>query len=79
MCQAKLSTDVLNNYRLVKGVGVRLRTLPSTKAEVIDIDLPNNAFLEVVDSSDRSWLQVSVVMQDGVVGWISRKHTATLK
>lgn len=72
-------SELLSSLRSVKGQGVRLRTGPSMKAEVIPVDLPDRATLEVLDSSNRVWLKVSVVAQDGVEGWISRKYTHVIQ
>ncbi|TWC14755.1 SH3 domain-containing protein [Pseudomonas sp. SJZ085] len=78
LCEADLPAEMLQGFRLVDGVGVRLREGPSTKSAVIPITLPDKAVLEVLDLSNRDWLHVSVVGEDGVEGWISRKYTYRL-
>ena len=65
-------------YRQVRGSGVNLRAGPSISAEVLAGSLPDRAILEVLDSSDRNWLQVSVVEEDGMEGWVSRRYTHKL-
>lgn len=65
-------------YRQVKGSGVNLRAGPSISAEVVAVSLPDRAILEVLDSSDRNWLQVSVVEEEGMEGWVSRRYTHKL-
>lgn len=72
-------TELLGGLRSVKGDGVRLRTGPSMKAEIIQVSISDRATLEVLDSSDRNWLLVSVIGQEGVEGWISRKYTHVIQ
>lgn len=78
MCEKEVPEEFLKRYRTVKGNGVRLRSGPSMKAEVLPVNLEDRAPLEVLDSEDRRWLHVAVVGEDGVDGWISRKHTHQL-
>ncbi|MBS7559372.1 SH3 domain-containing protein [Pseudomonas sp. RC4D1] len=67
--------EFLSGYRSVKGEGVRLRTEPNMKSPLVNVNLADRALLEVLDSSNRDWLYVSVVGDEGVEGWISRKYT----
>lgn len=67
--------EFLSSYRSVKGEGVRLRIEPNMKAPLVNVNLADRALLEVLDSSNRDWLYVSVVGDEGVEGWISRKYT----
>lgn len=78
LCEAEIPIEMLQGYRLVDGLGVRLREGPGTKFMAIPVTLPDRAVLEVLDSSNRDWLHVSVVSEDGVEGWISRKYTHRL-
>lgn len=78
MCEAKLPTELLQGYRQVKGLGVHLRADPSMKAPLVQIHLEDRALLEVLDTSNRDWLHVSVVGEEGVEGWISRRYTHQL-
>jgi hypothetical protein len=78
LCEADMPAEMLRGYRLVDGVGVRLREGPGTKFMVVPAPLSDRAVLEVLDNSNRDWLHVSVVNEDGVEGWISRKYTHRL-
>jgi len=77
-CEADMPAEMLQAYRLVDGDGVRLREGPGMKFGVVAVNLPDRSVLEVLDSSNRDWLHVSVVGEDGVEGWISRKYTHRL-
>ncbi len=78
LCATHMPEEMLRNYRLVEGVGVRLRTAPSIKSDIVQVALADRAVLEVLDSSNRDWLYVSVIAEDGITGWISRKYTYQL-
>jgi hypothetical protein len=78
ICQAEMPEEMLRNYRLVKGNGVRLRTEPAMKSEVVQVTLADRALLEVLDSTNRDWLLVAIVGEEGVSGWVSRKYTHPL-
>lgn len=67
--------DFFNRFRSVKGEGVRLRTEPRMNAPEVQVTLLDRGLLEVLDSSNRDWLLVEVVAEEGVEGWISRKYT----
>lgn len=78
MCERDAPLEILRNYRTVKGIGVRLRVDPSMKAAQVQVTLEDRALLEVLDGSNRDWLHVSVIGEDGLEGWISRKYTHRL-
>lgn len=78
MCERDAPLEILRNYRSVKGTGVRLRVDPSMKAAQVQVTLEDRALLEVLDGSNRDWLHVSVIGEDGLEGWISRKYTHRL-
>lgn len=69
---------MLEVFARLRGGNVRLRTDPSMKAEIVQVTLPARALLEVLDSSNRDWLYVSVVAEGGLEGRISRKYTRQL-
>lgn len=71
LCDAPVA--LTQSFRLTKKEGVRLRTAPGIKSEVI-MTLPKFAPLEVLDTSDRDWLLVSYRHQGlEIEGWVSRK------
>lgn len=78
VCESQHSAEILKKFRIVKGENVRLRSEPSMKAEVVQVNLEDRDSLEVLDSSNRDWLYVSLVSEEGVTGWISRKYTHPL-
>lgn len=78
MCESDAPLEILRNYRTVKGTGVRLRVDPSMKAAEVQVTLEDRALLEVLDGSNRDWLHVSVIGEEGLEGWISRKYTHRL-
>lgn len=78
LCNAEQPVEHLKNYRLVDGLGVRLRDQPSMSATVVQVRIPDRAVLEVLDSSNRDWLYVSVIGEEDVTGWVSRKYTYPL-
>lgn len=78
MCEAAAPIEFLRGYRTVKGTGVRLRVAPGMKSDIVPFVLEDRALLEVLDSSNRDWLHVSVVNEAGLEGWISRKYTYVL-
>jgi hypothetical protein len=79
MCEAQVPLELLSEFRSVKGEGVHLRTAPRMKSPLVQVGLPDRATLHVLDDSNRDWLLVSVVGEDGVEGWISRKYTHKLR
>lgn len=78
LCEKDVPAELLQGYRLVKGDDVRLREGPGMKHRIISVNIPDRSVLEVLDSGNRDWLHVSVVGEDGVEGWISRKYTHPL-
>lgn len=71
LCDAPVA--LAQSFRLTKKEGVRLRTAPGIKSEVI-MTLPKFSPLEVLDTSDRDWLLVSYRHQGvEIEGWVSRK------
>jgi hypothetical protein len=74
----EMPAELLKNYRFVRGESVRLRADPGKKAEVLPVFLSDGALLEVLGSENRDWLHVSVLGQEGVEGWISRKYVRRL-
>jgi len=72
-------SDVLKNMRFVKGTGVQLRERPSTKGRVLPVSLSEGDLLDVISADNRDWLLVSVVSQEGVEGWISRRYAKQVR
>lgn len=71
-------TGVKKSYRLTKSEGVNIRVGPGIKSEVI-MTLPKFAVLEVIDSEDRDWLQVTYKHQGiEIEGWVSRKFVGPI-
>ncbi|MCA6065423.1 SH3 domain-containing protein [Thalassolituus marinus] len=74
-----IDRDILKNYRVTTASNLNLRDAPSSKANVIE-SLPIGTMVEVQDSSNRSWLLVTVDV-NGITtdGWISRRYTTYFK
>lgn len=74
-----IDRDILKNYRVTTASNLNLRDAPSSKANVIET-LPIGTLVEVQDSSNRSWLLVTVDV-NGITtdGWISRRYTTYFK
>ena len=70
--------ELANNFRLVTDDGVNLRDGPSMKSKVI-IDLRKYTPVEVLDSSDKTWLHVRY-SHGGVKldGWITRSYVSPM-
>ncbi len=68
-----------SRLRIVARDNVNLRYSPSMKAEVI-MPLKQYAVLEVVDSSDKTWLEV-IYKHEGIEiqGWVSRSMVKTIQ
>ncbi|MNO62059.1 hypothetical protein D3C76_527250 [compost metagenome] len=65
--------------RLVARDNVNLRYSPSMKAEII-MPLKQYAVLEVVDSNDKTWLEVIYKHEDiEIQGWVSRSMVKTIQ
>lgn len=77
MCHMPKSAKA--RVRLVARDSVNLRYSPSMKAEVI-MPLKQYAVLEVVDSSDKTWLEV-IYKHEGIEiqGWVSRSMVKTVQ
>ncbi|MDD2064485.1 SH3 domain-containing protein [Pseudomonas sp. 25571] len=77
MCHMPKSAKA--RVRLVARDSVNLRYSPSMKAEVI-MPLKQYAVLEVVDSSDKTWLEV-IYKHEGIEiqGWVSRSMVKTIQ
>lgn len=77
MCHMPKSAKA--RVRLVARDNVNLRYSPSMKAEVI-MPLKQYAVLEVVDSSDKTWLEV-IYKHEGIEiqGWVSRSMVKTIQ
>lgn len=77
MCHMPKSAKA--RVRLVARDNVNLRYSPSMKAEVI-MPLKQYAVLEVVDSSDKTWLEV-IYKHEGIEiqGWVSRSMVKTVQ
>ncbi|MXR29000.1 SH3 domain-containing protein [Pseudomonas sp. PICF6] len=70
--------ELANNFRLVTGDRVNLRDGPSMQSKVI-IDLLKYTPVEVLDSTDRTWLHVRY-KHGGVrlEGWITRSYVSPM-
>lgn len=70
--------ELANNFRLITGDKVNLRDGPSMKSKVI-IDLLKYTPVEVLDSTDRTWLHVRY-SHGGVKldGWITRSYVSPM-
>lgn len=77
MCHMPKSAKA--RVRLVARDSVNLRYSPSMKAEVI-VPLKQYAVLEVIDSSDKTWLEV-IYKHEGIEiqGWVSRSMVKTVQ
>jgi len=77
MCHMPKSAKA--RVRLVARDNVNLRYSPSMKAEVI-MPLKQYAVLEVVDSTDKTWLEVIYKHEDiEIQGWVSRSMVKTVQ
>lgn len=75
MCDFPLK--VLTDFRFIDSDGVNLRAGPSTKSEVLGERLTKGQMVQVIDSTNRSWLLVKLVDQE-VEGWVFRRYTHKL-
>lgn len=70
--------EALKHIRVTSGENVRLRVAPSPSAEIIT-ELPQYKWLNVIDKTNRTWLEVNVKVGDEeLTGWISRRYTRHL-
>jgi hypothetical protein len=56
MCERDIPVEMLSRIRTVKGDGVRLRSGPGMKEEVLPVILQDRMLIEVLDSENRDWL-----------------------
>ncbi|WP_410743407.1 SH3 domain-containing protein [Citrobacter portucalensis] len=69
----------LNDFRIITGENIRLRTKPSMKSEVIET-IGKNTVVAILDKSGRQWLYVQVQSGDELItGWITRTYTKPIK
>ncbi|GAA0408177.1 hypothetical protein GCM10008969_33640 [Pseudomonas veronii subsp. inensis] len=69
----------LTGFRVVTGSDVYLMDDPSRQAETV-LKIRIGSLVQVLDSSDRAWLYVSVVMDDELYeGWILRSYTKRIE
>lgn len=69
----------LNDFRIITGENIRLRTKPSMKGEVIEV-IGKNTVVAILDKKDRQWLYVQVKSGDELItGWITRTYTKPIK
>lgn len=77
--QVSFDRAYLKSYRVVIAEALSLREEPSMKSEVV-AKISKGTLLEILDKSNRSWLKVSVEVDDEVlIGWVSRKYTLHFK
>jgi hypothetical protein len=70
---------ILVDHRVITGDKVRLRAEPSLKSYVLS-KLPIGKLVEVLDSTNRSWLKVSLIIgNEEVEGWVARRYTLSFK
>ncbi|PAU78384.1 SH3 domain-containing protein [Halomonas salipaludis] len=78
-CKSQLERGIFAGCRIVTGEGLRLRTGPSMKSQVMT-NLPLGKIIVVLDSSERAWLLVEVEIEgDRVEGWVSRRYTTKFR
>nr|WP_320135807.1 SH3 domain-containing protein [uncultured Amphritea sp.] len=76
-CLDSDAISLLHSCRFVIGNRLRLRESASRKAEVIAY-LPLGKIVNVLDSSNRSWLEVEVLIDgDYLIGWVARRYTSS--
>ncbi|MBQ5149543.1 SH3 domain-containing protein, partial [Citrobacter freundii] len=69
----------LNDFRIITGENIRLRTKPSMKSEVVEV-IGKNTVVAILDKKDRQWLYVQVKSGDELItGWITRTYTKPIK
>lgn len=78
-CDSSLDREIFAGCRVVTGMGLRLRTEPGMKSEIITT-LPLGKLVVVLDSSERAWLHVEVDLDgDLIEGWVARRYTTSFK
>ncbi|WP_124408338.1 hypothetical protein [Pseudomonas sp. R4-39-08] len=69
----------LVGFRIVTGVDIHLMDEPSRQSETV-LKIRIGSLVQVLDSADRAWLYVSVVMEDELYeGWILRRYTKRIE
>jgi hypothetical protein len=69
----------LSGFRVLTGDGVHLRDGPSQKHQSI-LQLPMGALLQILDASGKSWILVSVVVDEELhEGWVLRGYTTRIR
>lgn len=72
--------DFLSDYRVVVGSNLRVRAAPNRVNGHIEDLLPLGKLIEVLDSSQRSWLYIGYESEDEYIeGWVARRYTSRLK
>ncbi|RAU45245.1 hypothetical protein DBY68_016620, partial [Pseudocitrobacter sp. RIT415] len=74
-----IAWDSLNQFRVITGENVRLRTKPSLNSDIIET-IGKNTIVAILEKKERQWLYVQVQSGDELVtGWITRTYTKPLK
>lgn len=75
-----LNTYLLSgHYRVITGSSLHLRLEPNKNSEVIGY-LELGEVVEVIESSNRSWLKVKLTGNNGEIeGWVFRRYTLQIK
>jgi hypothetical protein len=72
---ADFSRESLNQFRLITGDNVRLRTTPSMKSNVIEM-LDKNTVVAVLGREGRQWLFIQTISgNEKITGWVNRSYT----
>ena len=71
--------SMIKGYRIVFSEGLNFRDAPAMKSEIITI-LKSGTSLEVVDDSNRTWIQVAVIIDgEEELGWVSKRYTVLVR
>jgi uncharacterized protein YgiM (DUF1202 family) len=75
----EIKAELLKDFCLVTGDGLRLREKPKMKSKIIT-QLPRGKIAKMIEKSKRNWLQVEVDFEDEILtGWISKRYTTKFK
>jgi hypothetical protein len=78
-CGNGLEREIFAGCRVVIGSGLRLRSGPGMKTEIITT-LPLGKLVMILDSSERAWLHVEVDLEGDVIeGWVARRYTTRFR
>jgi hypothetical protein len=78
-CDNGLEREIFAGCCVVVGSGLRLRTGPSMKTEIIST-VPLGKLIMILDSSERAWLNVEVDLEgDLIEGWVARRYTTPFR